>query len=446
MKRSVFFSLIILTLLLPLPVWAHPIDEIDGAKVYDQKQTITVGSPTQLTIDLDIYAIEKIRIWESIDRNRDRSINQEEKNRWIRLGASASYITDSTGKRFVFTPAQLDFPEYYDFFDRPPGRISIRFDFDGSLTTGNTYTYHYIGKDKTLSEIKTRITGSNGFGVTAVTKKNPSAITFTVTGDSRDAGSVLGITTGTRLNEFLSTYVKPDTIPTYLLFGALGAAFFIGALHAMTPGHGKAIVAGYLVGSRGTAWHAVNLALIITVTHTASVFLLGLSALFLTQYFVPTQVIQTLNYVSGILVVGFGLTLLMQRIKMRKINPHPHAHMHSHDPGGVHNHTHIQDMPLTWKNLLPLGISGGIVPCVDALAILVVAATLGKLAFGIWILLAFSVGLAAALTAAGMVAVIAKDRVLKRWSGLENSQSTLGIISAGFVTLLGFAILAGVYI
>jgi ABC-type nickel/cobalt efflux system permease component RcnA len=437
MKSVLRLGIILGISLLPLPVFAHPIDEIDGAKVYDQMQTLTVSDKTTLTIDLSIYAIEKNRIWESIDRNRDQVISPGESTNWMGMGSESSYLTDSNGKRIAFIPATLSFPEYLDFFSRPPGKIQIGFTGTTALPEGR-YEYHYQGKDKTLSEITIRITGTTGRTVSGLERVDPSTIAFTVGGGlPGPSEQTLGVQTGNRVNTFLERYVKRERLPVHIMFWAIGAAFVLGALHAMTPGHGKAIVASYLIGSRGTAANAVNLALIITITHTASVFLLGIATLILTGYFVPMTVIGILNGISGILVVAFGLVLLVQRIIKQSRSSHPHSHGHEH----VHS-----DIPLTWKNLVPLGISGGIVPCVDALAILVVAATLGKIAFGLGILVAFSVGLATALTGAGIIAVAAKDTISRRWSAVTAYQGYLGIISALTVTLLGVAMLMGIYV
>ena len=89
-----------------------------------------------------------------------------------------------------------------------------------------------------------------------------------------------------------------------VIVASLLIAAFWGAAHALTPGHGKALVAGYLVGTKGRPRHAFALGATVTVTHTAGVFALGLVTLMLSQFVVPEQLYPWLTLVSGLLVVG----------------------------------------------------------------------------------------------------------------------------------------------
>src|SRR5271154_85596 len=111
----------------------------------------------------------------------------------------------------------------------------------------------------------------------------------------------------------------------WMLAAAIGIAFALGAAHALTPGHGKTIVAAYLVGSRGTLRHAAFLGAMVTFTHTVVVFLLGLATLVLFRYIVPEKVIQTLGVVSGLSIVAIGAWVLQRRLRNRL-----HARHHHH--------------------------------------------------------------------------------------------------------------------
>ncbi len=122
---------------------------------------------------------------------------------------------------------------------------------------------------------------------------------------------------------------RTDLGPGALML-ALLAAFGWGAAHALTPGHGKTIVAAYLVGTRGTARHAVFLGLTTTITHTAGVFALGLATLFLSRYILPEQLYPWLGVLSGLLVVSIGFSLFGQRL--RAFMSPAAAHSHDHDP------------------------------------------------------------------------------------------------------------------
>ena len=137
-----------------------------------------------------------------------------------------------------------------------------------------------------------------------------------------------------------------------ILLSLLIAAFW-GAVHALTPGHGKALVAGYLVGTRGTPRHAVLLGATVTVTHTAGVFALGLVTLVLSQFIVPEQLYPWLTLASGLLVVVVGAAVLdaAQRLRSGPARPNDHHHDHGmitattthHDHGHEHDHHHHGD-------------------------------------------------------------------------------------------------------
>lgn len=186
---------------------------------------------------------------------------------------------------------------------------------------------------------------------------------------------------------------------------ALLVAAFWGAAHALTPGHGKAIVAGYLVGSRGRPRHAVLLGGIVTVTHTAGVFALGLVTLLLSRFVVPERLYPWLTVVSGLLVVTVGAGVLVSRI--RHARAHARAEHHEHH----HNHEHELGM----RGLLGVGVAAGLLPCPSALVVLLSAIALHRVGLGLALIVAFSLGLAATITAIGLLAVLAQ-RTFRRLS------------------------------
>jgi len=187
--------------------------------------------------------------------------------------------------------------------------------------------------------------------------------------------------------------------PTFgvVLLSLLVAAFW-GAAHALTPGHGKALVAGYLVGTRGRPRHAFALGATVTVTHTAGVFGLGLVTLGLSTVVVPEQLYPWLTLVSGVLVVGVGAGVLLRRARHAR-GHHGHHHVHHHDHHG-------DDIGV--RGILGIGAAAGLLPCPSALVVLLSAIALHRLAFGLALIVAFSVGLAATITAIGLVAVLAR--------------------------------------
>jgi nickel/cobalt transporter (NicO) family protein len=257
---------------------------------------------------------------------------------------------------------------------------------------------------------------------------------------------------------------KEPTAPLILL--ALLLAFALGAGHALTPGHGKTIVAAYLVGARGTARHAVFLGLTTTVTHTLGVFLLGFVTLFISNYILPEQLYPWLEFASGVLVVAIGVTLFRSRLAglLRRrsttdhrppttddhdhhTSDHDHGHDHHHDHDhGPHGHSHLPPgaggQPVTWRSLLALGISGGLLPCPSALVVLLSAIALHRVAFGMLLIVAFSLGLASVLTGIGLALVYAR-RLFDNFPSDGRLLRSLPVASAAFVTLAGLAIIVG---
>jgi ABC-type nickel/cobalt efflux system permease component RcnA len=210
------------------------------------------------------------------------------------------------------------------------------------------------------------------------------------------------------------------------------AAFGWGALHALSPGHGKAMVAAYLVGTRGTARHAAALGAIVTVTHTAGVFALGFVTLLLSQFVVPEQLYPWLTLASGLLVVIVGATVVRSRIRARRA----HAHAHDHD----HHHDHHHD-DVSTRGLLAMGASAGLIPCPSALVVLLGAISQHQVLLGMLLIVAFSLGLAAAMTAVG-VAVVYAGRFTARLDFRGRVATVLPVVSGIVIVVAGLVLSA----
>jgi nickel/cobalt exporter len=245
---------------------------------------------------------------------------------------------------------------------------------------------------------------------------------------------------------------------------ALVIAAGLGALHALEPGHGKTMVAAYLIGARGTAWHALWLGLLVTASHTAGVYLLGGVTLYASRYIVPERIYPWLGVMSGLTIAGLGIVLFLRRYAGGHEHGHDHAHGHDHSHGHghghgpdhhhghddhSHDHGHHQGHALhhhahdhaaghvSLKQLFVLGVTGGIVPCPAALVVLLSALSLGRVGFGLVLIVAFSLGLAAVLIATGILVVYAR-RLMARVQG-EGPLITrwLPLTSAVAITVVG---------
>jgi nickel/cobalt transporter (NicO) family protein len=293
-------------------------------------------------------------------------------------------------------------------------------------------------------------------------------------------------------NDAFTRLILLEDLNLSTLLIALAISFIWGAMHAMTPGHGKTIVGAYLVGSRGTLKHALYLGLTTTITHTLGVFALGLVTLFAAQYIVPETLYPWMSLFSGLFVVGIGINLFASRFRSSglglskikanfagsghvhslafqpteemghqhqyvlnasrehlHIHDHGHPHVHRHE-GHEHHHGHshadhshlpsgTDGTPVTWRSLLALGISGGLIPCPSALVVLLGAIALNRIGFGLILVLAFSLGLAGALTAIGMMFIYA-GRLFERFPSQGRIIRFLPVLSAVFVSAIGIAI------
>jgi ABC-type nickel/cobalt efflux system permease component RcnA len=321
-----------------------------------------------------------------------------------------------------------------------------------------------------------------------------------------------------------------------LIFFGLGVALLAGAAHALSPGHGKAMVGAYLVGSRGTVWDAVLLGIVVTITHTAGVYILGFLCLWLTTRIQAEVVGHWLSLISGVLVLALGFWLFQRGLLayhgIRPLPGHAHDghthghshvdHSHSHEHRHSHAHAHVHesvgeeavvsgqwsvvsegdqgeagfsnsqslhpsktpphdspleeyeprkddraasgsnmpwmraerprsDEPSTLNRLPPergaqrskpawgviaLGIAGGMVPCFDALAILIAAVNLGSIQMGLALIAAFSVGMGAVLIGIGILMVKAKD-LMMRFTGESRWVRALPAASGAVLFFLG---------
>ena len=229
----------------------------------------------------------------------------------------------------------------------------------------------------------------------------------------------------------LSQILVQENLPLNLLLLGCLIAFCLGAFHALSPGHGKTIVAAYLVGNRGTAKHAIFLGAVVTFTHTVGVFLLGLLTLFASRYIVPETLYPWMGFLSGMMVLVIGVNLFRQRF----------AGLHQHDHTGNHDHGHSHAVPekITASNLLALGVSGGIVPCPSALVVLLSAIALHRIEAGLLFIVAFSAGLASVLVGIGIL-VVRAGRWLSRFSAADTIARNMPVVSAAVISALGLGI------
>jgi ABC-type nickel/cobalt efflux system permease component RcnA len=284
-----------------------------------------------------------------------------------------------------------------------------------------------------------------------------------------DDSSWLARETATLVRAISAPHLQPG-----VAFLALLGALLLGAVHALSPGHGKTIVGAYLIGSRGTPRHAAFLGFTVTVTHTIGVFVLGFATLYASRFIVPERLLPILSLISALLVLGMGVALLVQRVHAARAASKPAVAaqtavfypiepvngailrrdlllVHGHGDGTWHSHggkmhTHLPPGAagerVTWRSLVALGVSGGLVPCPSAMVLLLAAVALNKTAYGMLLVLTFSIGLAITLTLVGLMFLHARNR-LGPSGGTGPWTRSLPILSAVTITLVGVALCWG---
>jgi len=269
-----------------------------------------------------------------------------------------------------------------------------------------------------------------------------------------------------RLAESFTALVSTRSLTPAFALLAVGLALLLGSLHALAPGHGKTVVAAYLVGREGSAQQALGLGATVAVTHTMGVLALGV-LLSVTDAIAPQRLYPLLGVASGLLFAGVGLLLLRQAWWARRSggHDHVHGHEHPHDHAGGHDHAeghehagghdHSRDHSpghdhsqgharpgLSWRSLVAPGLAGGLVPSPSALVVLLGGIALGRAWFGVTLVIAYGIGMAAALVGAGYLLVRARERMARRVARhrpgrLVRLGQVLPLVTAALVTTGG---------
>ena len=283
----------------------------------------------------------------------------------------------------------------------------------------------------------------------------------------------------------LPAIFRADLTPFVLLLSVLTSAG-LGAVHALSPGHGKTLMAAYLVGTRGTARHALALGLSVSVSHTVGILVLAGLVVGASDVLPPDVVVRWAPVVAAVSIVVIGAWMLLGEVRRRRVaggdrhdhaegsdHHHDHAHAEHHDDGHddghdhAHGHDHADDhghapapvppgrhrhggvthshLPvpgsaITWRSLFVLGLAGGLIPSTSALLILLGSIAAGRPAFGFVLVVAFGLGMAAVMGSVGLVMVLARSRLdrLPAGGGLGRLREAVPLVAA--VLVFGFGL------
>ncbi len=457
--------------------------------------------PTRVSVDyvVDMAEIPTLQRRPDVDRNDDGTVQPGESSTYrgaecARMAKGLHVAVDRAPVALAVGATRLSFP---------PGqaglatmRLECRLQAPIDATSGahqlavnNTnYTgrtgWHEltaVGDGTTLARsaipaatISARLTKYPADRLESPLDQRRASLDFTPGGAAVPATAVPQTVTGSVVRGFdswtasFTSSVAARRLTLGLALVALAIGMGLGALHAFAPGHGKTVMAAYLVGERGSARHGLAIGLTVAVTHTVGVLALGL-ALTASQAFAPESVYPWLGVASGVTFVALGFTLLWRALQRRRgivtstflshshgPGHHHHDHGHSHDhgpdhdhaPAHDHDHDHSHGDPpreaMSWKNLITLGIAGGMIPTPTAVVVLLGATAIGRAWFGVLLVVSYGIGMAITLVAAGLLLSWARNRFEMKARGerMLRFAAAIPIATAVVVTASGLWLVA----
>lgn len=489
MKRNFYISGVFVLIALAISAAAHPLGNFS---VNQYSRIETHKSQIKIRQVLDLAEIPTFQEQSAIDADKNGTFSDEELDAYL-TSLTPKYLA---GLRLTINDQPLTPRAAAKNISLPPGAgnlptLRIEWNLIGDLSSANTvnqvefenknyaerlgWNEIVLGRADSTSIFDTAAAGS---GVTDELKAYPQETLDAPLAErtaqfsfaagalpvgakplrNRDGHATAAAMQKDRLAELIAV---PEITPAIAVFGLL-LAFGLGAMHAMSPGHGKTVVGAYLVGSRGTPKHAAFLGATVTITHTLGVFALGLITLFASNFILPERLLPFLSFISGLLVLYIGLTMFKSRLfailgwpathhhndahnHRRENHDHSsHDHSHSHDAlthtHDGHTHSHLPPEAVSWRNLLALGVSGGLLPCPSALVLMLSAISLDRIGYGLLLTLVFSLGLAATLTAVGLIFLF----IGKAFGGSSLAENrfvkTLPVFSAFVIACVGAVI------
>ncbi len=477
------------------PAAAHPL----GNFTTNTSANLRIGLD-QATVDyvVDLAEIPAFQARERIDVSGDGDLDEAETERYataecrelaegIRLAADERRVMlSATSARVTFPPGQaglttmrlecslagamarLDGTTELTFADSNlGGRIGWR----EITAVGDGTTL--VSSDVPERSISSALTAYPEDRLSSPLRQESASLTVRPGGEAADVDPAGGELTGVlrpAVDSFAALVARQDLTVGFALL-ALAVAFALGAVHALAPGHGKTVMAAYLVGQRGARRQALVLGLTVALTHTGGVFALAVAVT--NSSIAPDRLYPWLAGASGLMVAGIGALLVTRALRFRRDgalglghhhHPHPHAHAHPHphphphpplhphdtqpqpavqafalahahaparvvdpdrlpDPDHAHGPDHAHDpdpdpdhgptpaTPLARRSLVAMGFAGGLVPSPSALVVLIGAIALGRAWFGLLLITVYGLGMAATLVGAGLVLSRARDRL-----------------------------------
>ncbi|MGH2671670.1 MAG: hypothetical protein ACRDHC_01685 [Actinomycetota bacterium] len=467
MRRVLTFSgLVVALLLAPGAAQAHPLGNFTVST-----SAGIVLEPGRVRIDyvVDLAEIPTVQAMPELDPDGDGAPTEDERDAWavsiareLASNLSVAVGDDSVSLEIAWARAWL-----------LPGQggldvIRLEAVFDGRVPEAGELAFHDANFSDRLGWHEVTASGSSGIALerSSVPATSPTdrlrtypedllsspldvraaTLSFAPAVSAPAGASPAGGTAPSNSGEVPSS--RP-AVPAGALAGAVGRtgplmllavllSFGFGALHALGPGHGKTLMAAYLVGSGGGVRHAVGVGGAVAAMHTASVLALGIVVLSATEAFAPEAVYPWLSLGSGVIALSLGAWMLIGRLATsNEETKHGHEHSHPETKHG-HEHSHPERAVLSRKGLTAIALAGGILPSPSALLVLLASVAIHRVAFGLVLIAAFSLGLASALVGVGILALRTRDALAHRLSTRLGRLVPVG--SAAVIAMLGLVL------
>ena len=417
---------------------AHPL----GNFTVNTYSGLRVG-PDRLVVDyvVDMAEIPTFQARQAIDADHDGRVASPEASRWRdrecpRLAAGLRATLDGRQVPLAVTGSVLRFPEGVGGLDtlRLECALATPLPAGPALAYTDTNLQGRVGwreitavgdgttleaADVPTTSVSARLTSYPSDQLTSPLDQRTATLRLRPGGPSAPADPVAGdgtLASGARggvdrATAAFTALVGERSRSAGFAVVAILLAVVLGGAHALAPGHGKTVMAAYLVGLRGTLRQAVTIGATVTVTHTAGVLLLGL-VLSTTRAVASERVYPWLGLASGLLLAAVGVGLL---VRARTGHGHPHGHGHDHTHDHDHGqHRHAAGPPLGRRGLVALGLAGGLVPSPSAVVVLLGGIAIGRAWFGVALVLAYGLGMAATLTGIGLLLARLRNRMDRR--------------------------------
>jgi nickel/cobalt transporter (NicO) family protein len=391
-------------ILLAAPAAAHPLDEV-------VHQTYLTPAASRLTVRLDLTpgVLVAAQFARSVDVNGDGALTAAEIDGHV-VAVQSAVSAEVDGRVVDLTVVDRRYPPV-DLLAAGGGTVTLEWSaalpgdarqvvfsdrYDPGATSAVQMSVLVASDPVPLGRI-----GHEDNGRRMTVALNPDAPS-----SAAAHSAALGAPAGSTMLDALRS---PLTSP-WALLALVGACSLLGALHALTPGHGKALLAAYLLSDRGTPTDAVTLGVVITASHTAAVLAIGAAVLAAGEYIVPGVVVPVLTTAAGAIVLVLGIRMVRRRwVGATALAAHAHT-------GTGHGHGTAVAAPARLRSVAAMGLSAGMIPCPEALSVLLLAIGLNRTALGMVMIVAFSVGLAAVLVGLGLLLVTGSP-LLSRFDG-----------------------------